>query len=209
VRNGFGITALVIGFIGIIPGLMPITSFFAVMFGIGGVILGLLGLGRVRQGIATNKGVTMSGLSISVLVVALGIWGVTMFFNTVDKFTKDMQDLGAGLPSPTAATAPTASASAQETARPETPSWQYLLRLEGEFQDYVHRALKDEKATLDHAAAAQTGQGALGHWQQPENWIAPSPGFMGITSGPCAVSAHTPDCTACLFECLWTTTGKG
>jgi uncharacterized iron-regulated membrane protein len=189
---------------------MPITSFFAVMFGIVGLIFGLLGLSRVRQGIATNKGVAMSGLIISALVIVLGIWGMSLFFSTVDKLTKDMQDLGAGLPSPTAAAAPTASSSAQERARSGTPSWQYLLRLEGEsFQDYVDRAFKDEKATLDHAAAAQTGQGALGHWQQPENWIAPSPGFMGITSGPCAVSAHTPDCTACLFECLWTTTGKG
>lgn len=84
-KNGFGITALVAAMVGIVPGLMPITSFFAVMFGVVAVLFGLLGLGRVRRGVATNRRLTWTGTIVGVLVIALGIWGITLFFGALGK----------------------------------------------------------------------------------------------------------------------------
>ncbi|WP_051343455.1 DUF4190 domain-containing protein [Pseudonocardia spinosispora] len=84
-RNGFGITALVTALVGLVPCLMPVTSFFGVMFGIVAVVFGFLGLGRARRGAATSKRLPLSGLIIGLLTLLLGLVGIGLFFGAVDK----------------------------------------------------------------------------------------------------------------------------
>lgn len=82
-RNGFGITALALSLIGLLFCLMPITGFIGLGLGLLGFLFAALGLGRVRKGIATNKGMSIAGLMLSVLAIVGGFFSMKMFFDIV------------------------------------------------------------------------------------------------------------------------------
>lgn len=92
-RNGFGLTALIVGLIGILFGLVPLTGFVAVALGIVGLVLGFAALGRLRRRIATNRKTTWVGIVGSAAAVALGIWGMTIVFSAVDQLERDLGDI--------------------------------------------------------------------------------------------------------------------
>ncbi|GCE37834.1 hypothetical protein Rhow_000680 [Rhodococcus wratislaviensis] len=93
-RNGFGVTALVLAIVGVVFGLVPLTGFIALILGLLSVLFGLLGFGRVRKGLATNKIMTLAGTGLGVVAVALGIWGMTIFFGAVDELDQKLDNLG-------------------------------------------------------------------------------------------------------------------
>lgn len=93
-RNGFGITALVLAIIGLVFGLVPFTGFVALILGVLAVLFGLLGLGRVRNGLATNKVMALAGTVLGVVAAALGVWGMIIFFGAVEELGQDLEDLG-------------------------------------------------------------------------------------------------------------------
>lgn len=68
-RNGFGVTALVLGILGLV------TSWFVVGIvpGVLAVVFGALGRGRARRGEATNGGSAVAGLILGVLAVVIAI----------------------------------------------------------------------------------------------------------------------------------------
>lgn len=92
-KNGFGVVALILGLVGLLFSLMPITGFVAVILGITGLILGLVGVGRIRSRRATNVKTTIVGVTASVAALAVGIWGITVFFGAVDQLGKDLSSL--------------------------------------------------------------------------------------------------------------------
>ena len=77
-RNGLGTASLVLGILSII-GIITV---------IGGVILGLVGRGRVKRGEAANGGVALAGVVTSLvgLVVSIILIGVGVIF-FADDFT--------------------------------------------------------------------------------------------------------------------------
>jgi hypothetical protein len=85
---------LILGLVGLLFSIMPITGFVAVILGITGLILGLVGVGRLRSHRATNLKTTIVGVTASVASIAVGIWGVTVFFGAVDQLGKDLSSLG-------------------------------------------------------------------------------------------------------------------
>ena len=115
-RNGFGITALVLALIGVVFGLVPLTGFIALILGALAVLFGLLGFGRVRKGLATNKFMTLAGAGLGVVAVALGVWGMTIFFGAVDELDQKLDDLG-GSASTVTGTAPASNAEAAPGSR--------------------------------------------------------------------------------------------
>lgn len=68
-RNGLGIAALVLGIIGLV------TSWFIFggLLGLLAIILGFVGLGRVRRGEANNRGVSITGIVLGVLSVVIAV----------------------------------------------------------------------------------------------------------------------------------------
>lgn len=72
-RNGFGITALVLGLVAL---LLFWTVFGGLLFGLLGVVFAVLGYLRKRKGIATNGVMALVGGALSVL--ALVISGVLL-----------------------------------------------------------------------------------------------------------------------------------
>lgn len=96
-RNGFAITALSLGLIGLLFGLIPLTGFLAVGLGALGVIFALSNRGRVKRGRSTAKKMTWAGLTISMLTVAFGIWGMVTVFTAVDQLGRDLEQVGTDL----------------------------------------------------------------------------------------------------------------
>jgi hypothetical protein len=108
-RNGFGITALVVGLLAICLGFIPLFGLGAIMGGIIAVIFGLLGFTRARRGIATNKKMSLFGTVAGVIAGALGIWGLVIVGNA---FTQLDNTIKGAAPSAAAPEAPGAPADA-------------------------------------------------------------------------------------------------
>jgi hypothetical protein len=89
-KNGFAITALVLGLVGIVFALIPLTGFIAAILGLVGLVFGLANIGRLRRGRSTAKVMTWFGSIISALVLAAGIAGMVIVFTAVDKFDEDL-----------------------------------------------------------------------------------------------------------------------
>lgn len=102
-RNGLGIAALVLGICGVLSGLIPFFFWFALIAGVIGLILGLVGFGRTRKGYATNRKTSVAGILLSAGAIALGIWGAVILFQATDQL---MNDLGAATDSAPTAEAP-------------------------------------------------------------------------------------------------------
>ncbi|MEU6863109.1 DUF4190 domain-containing protein [Streptomyces sp. NPDC046876] len=68
-RNGFGVTALVLGIIAVVG---CFTSFLAVALGIAAVVFGVLGRGKARRGEATNGGMALAGIILGAIGIVLG-----------------------------------------------------------------------------------------------------------------------------------------
>lgn len=105
--NGFAVTALVLGLVGIPFGLIPITGLFAVAAGLVGLVLGLLAIGQALRGRRRRKVMAWAGTVLSAVALALGVWGMTI----VDKAVKDINESVSAIEQsdPSGAAAPAAS----------------------------------------------------------------------------------------------------
>ena len=68
-RNGIGIAALVVGIVALLFSWFP----GAGLLGIVAVILGVVGLSRVRKRLATNRGMSITGIVLGALATLIGI----------------------------------------------------------------------------------------------------------------------------------------
>ena len=124
-RNGFGIAALCLALGGLVFGLVPFTGFIALILGALALLFGLLGLGRVRKGAATNKTMSIVGSVLGAAAVALGIWGMVIVFNAVDDLSDNLRSApNSSVPQPGSAPAEPASGGVQVSAFGATSSWE-------------------------------------------------------------------------------------
>ncbi|MGW7640075.1 DUF4190 domain-containing protein [Streptomyces decoyicus] len=79
-RNGMGITALVLGLVGVVLGLFIILFWMSWLPALLAVIFGSVGLGHARKGLATNRPMAISGLVLGIvgLLIAAGSAAVTV-----------------------------------------------------------------------------------------------------------------------------------
>lgn len=96
-RNGFGITALILGILAILFGLVPLTGFVAIGLGATGAIFAAANTGRLRRRRATNKVMTWFGGILSAFGVVLGIIGMIAVFAAVDQLGDDLEDISRDL----------------------------------------------------------------------------------------------------------------
>ncbi len=77
-KNGLGTAGFVLGLIGLIFSFIPVVGLVAWPLVILGIIFSALGFVRTRSGKATNKGLSIAGLVLSVIGLAICIvWTVT------------------------------------------------------------------------------------------------------------------------------------
>lgn len=82
IRNGMGVAALVVAIIAL---LLTITVAGAVVLGIVAVILGFVGLARVKRSEADNRGVALSGVILGVIAIIAGLLFIPFFWFPVFK----------------------------------------------------------------------------------------------------------------------------
>jgi hypothetical protein len=93
-RNGLGIASLALALCALVPALVPLTSWLATILGFLAVLFGACGLGRVRAGRATNRAMCWFGLVIGIAATLLGILGMVMFLQAMDKLSTDLEEIG-------------------------------------------------------------------------------------------------------------------
>ncbi|WP_406420247.1 DUF4352 domain-containing protein [Streptomyces sp. NBC_00873] len=82
-RNGLGISALILGIIGAVSGLIPFLFWLAGILGLIALILGLVGRGRAKRGEATNKGMATFGAVLGLIALILSVVGAVITFKAV------------------------------------------------------------------------------------------------------------------------------
>ncbi|MBW0104156.1 DUF4190 domain-containing protein [Pseudonocardia sp. KRD291] len=92
-RNGLGIAALCLGIVGMLFALVPFTGFVAFALGAIGIILGLVGFSRARKRVATNLKTAVTGTVLSVIAIALGIWGMVIVFSGLNQLATDLENI--------------------------------------------------------------------------------------------------------------------
>ncbi|MGV0994015.1 MAG: DUF4190 domain-containing protein [Mycobacterium sp.] len=82
IRNGLGVASLVVAIIGL---LLTITVAGGVVLGIIAIILGFVGLARVKRSEANNRGVALSGVILGVIAIVVGLLFIPLFWFPVFK----------------------------------------------------------------------------------------------------------------------------
>lgn len=94
-RNGLGIAALTLGVIGVISGLVPFLFWLAGLLGVLALVLGLVGRGRAKRGLATNKGMALAGVLLAIASLVLSVIGAYLTFvavkDAVDEVNKSLE----------------------------------------------------------------------------------------------------------------------
>ncbi|WP_326566610.1 DUF4190 domain-containing protein [Amycolatopsis rhabdoformis] len=91
-RNGFGITALVLGIIALV---LCWTVWAGIILGVLALIFGILGIKRANRGEATNKGASIAGLVTGVIGLVIGaviLIAIGSIFASVGSQISDLQD---------------------------------------------------------------------------------------------------------------------
>lgn len=90
-RNGMGTAALVLGIIGFLLAIVVVGG----LLGIVAVVLGVVALGRVRRGEATNRGVAVAGIvtgALAIVVAALIVVVGAAFWSENEDEIDDFRD---------------------------------------------------------------------------------------------------------------------
>lgn len=87
--NGLGTSGFVLGLIGLIFSPIPLIGVIAWPLVILGIIFSAIGISRARAGRATNKGLSIAGLVVSVVGLAICIIWVAAFNKAVDDLNEE------------------------------------------------------------------------------------------------------------------------
>jgi hypothetical protein len=88
-RNGLGTAALVLGIIGLLTSIL----FFGGVFGLIAIVLGIVALGRVRRGEATNRGASIAGIVLGVLSLVIPVVLIVAGASFYSSHKSDVQQL--------------------------------------------------------------------------------------------------------------------
>jgi hypothetical protein len=88
-RNGFGTAGFVLGLIGLIFSPIPIIGVVAWPLVIVGLVLSLIGFHRAHKGRATNRGLAVAGIVLSVIGLVICILWVAAFGKAADDMKKE------------------------------------------------------------------------------------------------------------------------
>ncbi|MDI3387262.1 DUF4190 domain-containing protein [Streptomyces sp. B-S-A8] len=87
-QNGLGIAALVLGIIGAV---LFFTVWGGVILGVLALIFGLIGLSKARKGMATNKGVALSGTVLGGVAIVLSVVWLVVVVLAVQKVSDELE----------------------------------------------------------------------------------------------------------------------
>src|SRR5262249_6874300 len=89
-RNGIGTTGFVLGLVGLVLSPIPFVGIVAWPLVVLGLIFAAIGLARARKGIASNTGLSIAGIVVSVLGLGVCITWIFVFNKAVDDVNKEL-----------------------------------------------------------------------------------------------------------------------
>ncbi|MEU6977037.1 MULTISPECIES: DUF4190 domain-containing protein [unclassified Streptomyces] len=114
-RNGLGTSALVLGIVGLLFAIIPFLFWLGGILGLLALIFGIVGASRAGKGLATNKGMAVTGLVLGALSILVSIiW--TVVIATAVKDVADEIEKSGGLPTATSSAKPGAGSTAEPSA---------------------------------------------------------------------------------------------
>ncbi|MCC9707310.1 DUF4352 domain-containing protein [Streptomyces sp. MNU76] len=113
-RNGLGITALILGIIGLLAGFIPLLFWLAGILGIMALVFGIIGARRAKQGYATNRRMSLAGAILGGLAIVMAIIGIVILADVFHDVTKG--------PKKTPAPTPTSQSTATTMQGTTTPT---------------------------------------------------------------------------------------
>jgi hypothetical protein len=94
-RNGFGVTALVLGIVGAVFSWVPVLGLILAVLA---VVFGALGYARARKGQATNSGMAIAGLVLGIIAFLIQIIIFAAVGGAANQVSKDLHTLPAPFP---------------------------------------------------------------------------------------------------------------
>lgn len=94
-RNGFGVTALVLGIVGAVFSWIPVLGLILAVLA---VVFGALGYTRVRKGQATNSGMAIAGLVLGIMAFVIQMVILAAMSSAANQVSKDLHNLPAPFP---------------------------------------------------------------------------------------------------------------
>ncbi|MGW2019113.1 DUF4190 domain-containing protein [Streptomyces sp. NPDC001927] len=91
-KNGLGVTALVLGLVGLLFGVFPFTFWLGAILGIMALIFGIIGHGKARRGEATNKGMALSGIILGAVAIVASIAWLLVVVVAVNDVKNDIDE---------------------------------------------------------------------------------------------------------------------
>lgn len=92
-RNGLGTAGFVLGLVGLLFSFVPFVGVIAWPLVILGLIFGIIGIVRARNGAATNKGLAIAGTALSAVGLVVCIIWMAAVGSAAKDFNRDMQQL--------------------------------------------------------------------------------------------------------------------
>ena len=89
--KGLGVAALILGILAVVCSFIPCFSFWAIVLGVIGIILGAVGLSKAKKG-GGSKGLPKSGLILSIIGTAIAVVWIVAFAGAVSKAGSDYKD---------------------------------------------------------------------------------------------------------------------
>jgi membrane-bound ClpP family serine protease len=86
--NGFAVTALVLGIIALVLAFVPVVNIVSFALGVVAIVFGIVGLVTARSR-RTGRGMSITGLVLGVLALAVAILMYVLVYNAVDDKCKE------------------------------------------------------------------------------------------------------------------------
>jgi len=90
--NGMATAALVLGLVGAVFGLIPLTFWIALICGILAVVFGISGRRNAAKGLGRG-GMATWGLILGIVAIALGILGIAIIFDAFEDLEDDLESI--------------------------------------------------------------------------------------------------------------------
>ena len=90
-RNGLGVAALIFGIIALLGAWIPLVNIVSVVLAIVGIVVGIMALRRVKRGEATNRGMSLTGLVLSVVALLLAVFVLVRAANFILSNYEDIE----------------------------------------------------------------------------------------------------------------------
>lgn len=94
-KNGLGTAGFVLGLLAVIFAFIPIIGVIAWPMAILGLIFGIIGINRARQGAATNKGLAVAGTVLAAIGLVICIAWTAALASTADRVSTELDRPGA------------------------------------------------------------------------------------------------------------------